>query len=148
MFSQVFVQTSVISVHGGGGGYPRLHVRGVLTTSHRSLMFRVYSALDIPTPGTDCSTGGLRSGWYASYWNAFLLPGLMKLFLLEFVILFSRGVCYPQCMPGIPPPGADTPPRADPPEQTYPLSMTPPPEQTPSPLGLSTPPGTKYTPQD
>ena len=90
---------------------------------------------------------GHCSGWYASYWNAFLLLAATKLgqgYIFTSVCLSTggRGVCLSACWDTHPPtpqeqtnlkqthPHSDTPrhpPGADPLEQTPPQEQTPPP---------------------
>ena len=70
-----------------------------------------------------------QCGWYASYWNAYLLLSAMKWRRLCFYRCVSvhRGVSA-SVHAGIPHPplGADTPPRADTPGSRHPPEQTPP----------------------
>ena len=72
------------------------------------------------------------SGWYTSYWNAFLLPPAMKLgqgyvFTRVAVILFTGGVCLSACWDTTHPPQEQTPPQgADSLLPASPWEQTPP----------------------
>ena len=68
------------------------------------------------------------SGWYASYWNAFLLPSATKLQQGNVFTDVCHTLCShwgTQCMLGYTSPWADTPPGRHPSMQTSPWADTP-----------------------